>query len=153
MGAMMWRELRDRAHWIEIAPSKFDTMVRFIRTWSGKEDEEERKEDKRRFVWFRTLQHNAENFNFNVRVMTFVYEAEVIKSSCIIGDLENDVLLTTDIIMRLYIKDLEWLNSSVTSFMNSIKCHQGVSRNVLNVVSKDDVEIFINDPNTVLSET
>ena len=55
MGAMMWREFRDRDHWIDIESSKFDTMVRSIRTWSGKDDEVKRQEAKRRFEYFRNF--------------------------------------------------------------------------------------------------
>ena len=103
----MWREMLHRAHWIDIASSEFDGMVRFFRTWSREEDEAKREEDKRCFEYFRKVQHNAENFNVNDCVMTCVYEAEAIKVSCISGDLEYEVLSTTDIFMRLYIRDLE----------------------------------------------
>ena len=40
----MWREMRDRAHWLDIASSEFDDMVHFIRTWSREEDEAKREE-------------------------------------------------------------------------------------------------------------
>ena len=93
------------------------------------------------------------SFNVNDCIMTCVYEAEAIKVSCIFGNLESEVLSTTEIFMRLYIRDLEWLSSDVPSITNSVKCHQGVFRNVLIVVPKKDVDAFIENMNAVVNST
>ena len=103
MGAVMWRDLHDRVHWMDITLSEFDTMILYFQSWSGKEDEAKRKEDKRRFERVRKFQHNAEKFDVKNRVRTCTYEAKVIKSSCSFGDLENEVSLTMDIFMRTQI--------------------------------------------------
>ena len=103
MGAVMWRDFHDRVHWIDITLSEFDTMILYFQSWSGKEDEAKRKEDKRRFERVRKFQHNAEKFDFKNRVRTCTHEAKVIKSSCTFGDLENEVSLTMDIFMRTQI--------------------------------------------------
>ena len=55
----MWRDFHDRFHWIDIGSTEFHTMIRYNQSWSGKEDEAKRDEDKRRFEGFWKFQHNA----------------------------------------------------------------------------------------------
>jgi hypothetical protein len=62
--------------------------------------------------------------------------------NCALGDLENEVMSTTDIFMRSYRGDLEWLDFSVPSITESMQCSLGVIRNVLVVVPEDDVPDF-----------
>jgi len=61
---------------------------------------------------------------------------------CTLGDHENEVMSTTDIFMRSYRGDLEWLDYSVPSITESMQCSLGVIRNVLVVVPEDDVPDF-----------
>merc|ERR1719284_477607 len=62
--------------------------------------------------------------------------------NCDPGDFQNEVLSTTDIFMRSYHGDLEWLDFSVPSITESMQCSLGVIRNVLVVVPEEDVSAF-----------
>jgi len=62
--------------------------------------------------------------------------------NCDPGDFQSEVLSTTDIFMRSYHGDLEWLDFSVPSITESMQCSLGVIRNVLVVVPEEDVSAF-----------
>jgi len=64
------------------------------------------------------------------------------KPNCTLGDLNHEALATTDVFMRSYRGDLEWLDYSVPSITESMQCSLGVIRNVLVVVPEDDVPAF-----------
>jgi len=61
---------------------------------------------------------------------------------CPEDNLQNEQLSSTDIFMRSYRGDLEWLDYSVPSITESMQCSVGVIRNVLLVVPEDDVSAF-----------
>eukprot|EP00450_Noctiluca_scintillans_P006703 CAMPEP_0194504678 /NCGR_PEP_ID=MMETSP0253-20130528/29084_1 /TAXON_ID=2966 /ORGANISM="Noctiluca scintillans" /LENGTH=349 /DNA_ID=CAMNT_0039347101 /DNA_START=91 /DNA_END=1140 /DNA_ORIENTATION=+ len=64
------------------------------------------------------------------------------KPNCTKGGLETEVLSKTDVFLRSYIGDLEWLPYSTRSITESMTCRPGVIRYVHLVVPKKNVSAF-----------
>lgn len=62
--------------------------------------------------------------------------------NCTEGGLEREVLSKTDVFMRSYIGDVEWVPYSVRSITESMTCRPGTIRYVHLVVPKKDVPSF-----------
>jgi hypothetical protein len=64
------------------------------------------------------------------------------KPNCTKNGLEKEVLSKTDVFMRSYVGDVEWLPYSVRSVTESMACRPGTIRYVHLVVPKKDVPVF-----------
>eukprot|EP00450_Noctiluca_scintillans_P009286 CAMPEP_0194502616 /NCGR_PEP_ID=MMETSP0253-20130528/26345_1 /TAXON_ID=2966 /ORGANISM="Noctiluca scintillans" /LENGTH=347 /DNA_ID=CAMNT_0039344791 /DNA_START=64 /DNA_END=1107 /DNA_ORIENTATION=- len=62
--------------------------------------------------------------------------------NCTEGGLEKEVLSKTDVFMRSYIGDVEWLPYSARSITESMTCRPGTIRYVYLVVPQKDVTVF-----------
>eukprot|EP00450_Noctiluca_scintillans_P015838 CAMPEP_0194512910 /NCGR_PEP_ID=MMETSP0253-20130528/45059_1 /TAXON_ID=2966 /ORGANISM="Noctiluca scintillans" /LENGTH=324 /DNA_ID=CAMNT_0039356419 /DNA_START=124 /DNA_END=1098 /DNA_ORIENTATION=- len=68
------------------------------------------------------------------------------------ADLQAEQMSTTDVFLRSYSKDLEWLDFSVPSIGESMQCKPGVIRSILVVVPEDDVPAFEDKINSVWTQ-
>jgi len=69
MGAVMWRDFHDRAHWLNADMGESWIAPRYLQTWSWEKDDQKRDAAKRLFECVRELQHDTEEFDFNRRIV------------------------------------------------------------------------------------
>jgi len=79
MGALMWRDFHEQAHWLDTDTKDLGMMARPLQTWSWEEDEAKRASAKRRFQCIRELQHDTGKFDHNARVVFCNKKAESIE--------------------------------------------------------------------------